>query len=96
MSKRYQSNTLWPAGVCPGPRGDNISTDTHDSVEESAGACRLLKRHGFGGEGKVFPLFVWTSEVQQPPVLPKNWNWTEPPGYYDPAEARGQQPRTTP
>ena len=84
----YQSNALWPDGVCSSKYGDNISTDTHSTLEQSAGVCRALRREGFGGEGKVFPLCVWTSDVQQPPALPKNWNWAEPPGYYDPSEAR--------
>lgn len=84
----YQSNALWPDGVCSTKYGDNISTDTHETVHQSAAVCRALRRDGFGGERKVFPLYVWTSEVQQPPVLPKHWNWTEPPGYYNPTEAR--------
>ncbi len=84
---RYQSNALWPAGVCSSQWGDNISTDTHDTVEQSAAVCRMLRVEGFGGERKVFPLCVWTSEVQQPPVLPKHWNWQPPPHYENPREA---------
>lgn len=83
---RYQSNALWPEGVCHSQWGDNISTDTHDTVEQSAGVCRMLRIEGFGGERKVFPLFVWTSPVQQPPVLPNDWNWEPPKGYENPCE----------
>jgi hypothetical protein len=84
----YQSNALWAAGVCSSQYGDNISTDTHDTVEQSAAVCRSLRRNGFGGDGKHFPLHVWTSPVEQPPKLPKDWGWVEPPGYYNPPEAR--------
>lgn len=86
--EQYQSNALWPDGVCRSKWGDNISTDVHESLEHSAAVCRGLRREGFGGEGKIFPLCVWTSKVQQPPVLPENWNWQEPEDYYDSAEAR--------
>lgn len=58
----YQSNALWPDGVC--------STDTHDTVTEAFGAIRALERDGFGGDGSKLPLLVWVSEVQQPPQLP--------------------------
>lgn len=85
---KYQSNALWPDGVCSSMYGDNISTDTHDTVEQSAAVCRMLRLEGFAGEHKHFPLVVWTSEVQQPPKLPANWKWSEPDGYYDPIEAR--------
>jgi hypothetical protein len=70
---RYQSNALWPAGVCSSKWGDNISTDTHDTELHAFHACRGLERHGFGGDGKVFPLLVWTSPVQQPPQLPEEY-----------------------
>ena len=83
----YQSNALWPAGVCSSKWGDNISTDTHDTADQSAAVCRMLRVGGFGGERKVFPLYVWTSPVQQPPVLPKHWNWQPPPNYENPREA---------
>lgn len=89
----YQSNALWPNGVCSSMYGDNISTDTHDTLEQSAAVCRALRAEGFAGERKHFPLFVWTSEVQQPPQLPKNWNWQEPEHYYNPRAALTPLPR---
>jgi hypothetical protein len=71
---RYQSNALWPAGVCSSQWGDNISTDTHPTESHAFHVCRGLERHGWGGDGKVFPLLVWTSEVQQPPKLPADYD----------------------
>lgn len=88
----HQSNALWPPGTCSSQWGDDISTDTHPTLEMAAAVCRGLREQGMGGERKVFPLFVWSSEVQQPPVLPKNWNWQEPEAYYDPREARERLP----
>jgi hypothetical protein len=76
----YQSNALWPAGVCSSQWGDNISTDTHDTLAGAAAVCNALRRYGFGGERKVFPLCVWTSQVQQPPVMPAGWVAKQPTG----------------
>lgn len=69
---KYQSNALWAAAeaLCVSPYGDNISTDTHDTFEQAIGVCKGLERHGFGGDGKVFPLRTWVSPVQQPPRFP--------------------------
>lgn len=68
---RYQSNALWPAGVCSSQWGDNISTDVHSTQSAAFGVCRGLEKYGYGGDGKVFPLLVWTSKVQQPPQVPE-------------------------
>jgi hypothetical protein len=66
----YQSNALWPEGVCSSVYGDSISTDTHPTREAAEAVCRALQREGFGGDGKHFPRVVWVSGVQQPPVVP--------------------------
>lgn len=66
----HQSNALWPDGVCSSMYGDNISTDTHPTERHAEAACTALEREGFGGEGKLFPLLTWVSDVQQPPRLP--------------------------
>lgn len=74
MAERFQSNALWPdtlRGVSA--YGDCISTDTHDNPKAAYWACRGLEIHGFGGDGKVFPLRTWVSDVQQPPVIPAEW-----------------------
>lgn len=67
---KHQSNALWPAGVCSSMYGDNISTDTHPTIEHAQAVCEALEREGFGGERKHFPLRTWVSDVQQPPQLP--------------------------
>ncbi len=84
----WQSNALWPDGVVSSQWGDNISTDKHDTIEQAAAVCRLLKLEGLGAEKKIFPRCVWSSGIEQPPILPKYWEWVEPSGYYDSAEAR--------
>lgn len=58
----WQSNAQWPLDVYRGPYGDGISTDTHRSQEEAEAVCRLLKRDGFGGERKHFPIRTWVSQ----------------------------------
>lgn len=60
----WQSNVLWPAGVCSTAYGDNISTDTHMTRDAAMKVCRALHMDGFGGEGKVFPIVSWVSEPQ--------------------------------
>lgn len=60
--QRAQSNVQWPASVSLS-RDDNVSTDTHMSVEHAATVCRALEREGLGCEGKIFPLRTWVSPV---------------------------------
>ena len=67
-----QSNALWPPGVCSSKWADNISTDKHATEAHAAAVCEMLKREGFGGERRVFPVRVWTSPVQDPPKLPED------------------------
>ena len=55
--KPYKSVAKWPPGICGGD--GNMSTDLHFTYEEAGVVCQLLKRHGFGGEGKIFPLSTW-------------------------------------
>lgn len=68
----WQSNALWPSGVCPGPYGNNISSDTHQTRDTAMGVCRGLHLDGFGGEKKVFPIATWASEVQECPRIPRS------------------------
>ena len=68
----FQSNALWPKGVCSSMYGDGISTDTHMTRAQAEAVCRALEREGFGGERKHFPLKTWVSPVQQPPQIPEN------------------------
>ena len=67
----FQSNALWPEGVCYSKYGDNITTDEHDNEQQAKAVCELLCIGGYGGELKHFPLKTWVSPVQQPPVIPE-------------------------
>lgn len=67
---QWQSNALWPKGVCFSMYGDNISTDVHDTEAAALGVCRMLEIEGFGGSRKHFPILTWVSPVQDPPQLP--------------------------
>lgn len=52
---RHKSIAVWPDTInvasCK-----NESVDLHDSKEAAEAVCHLLQKHGFGGDGKVFPL----------------------------------------
>ncbi len=55
--KRWRSIAVWPDTIRVGHIvGKNESDDTHDSREAAEWVCRLLLRHGFGGDGEVFPV----------------------------------------
>ena len=55
--KRSRSVAVWPDNIRVGNVvGKNESSDDHDSPEAAHAVCRMLERHGFGGEGKVFPV----------------------------------------
>lgn len=59
----WRSVAVWPDTIEVGHTGKNESDDIHSSEEQARAVCRLLKRHGFGGEGKVFPLTVRVEPV---------------------------------
>lgn len=63
MKEIYISNAKWPLEVYRGMDGKGISTDTHESLEGAIAVCRALKRDGFGGQGKEFPLDVWVEKI---------------------------------
>lgn len=68
---QFQSNALWPAGVCSSKYGDNISTDLHATQAQAEGVCEGLERDGFGGERKHFPIRTWVNRSAQiPPQIP--------------------------
>jgi hypothetical protein len=58
---RFASVATWPKGTTSG----DMSIDYHDTPKSAEAVCRLLERHGFGGDKKVFPV---KTEVR-PPVL---------------------------
>lgn len=61
---KYQSNAQWPLDVYRGMDGNGISTDTHRTKADAQAVCDILRREGFGGERKNFPIRVWVSEVR--------------------------------
>jgi len=74
MNKKYQSRCQWPSGTL-GTDGD-ISTDDHYSREEAEGVCTLLKKEGFGGMRRVFPIRVWVQELPPPSTGQVNFKYT--------------------
>ena len=62
--KAYISHARWPADVYTGIDGTSISKDKHGTPEEAHAVCERLKRDGFGGEGKHFPISTWVLEVE--------------------------------
>ena len=55
--KAWRSIAVWPDTIRVGHIvGKNESDDTHSSREQAEAVCALLRKHGFGGDGKVFPV----------------------------------------
>lgn len=53
----HKSIVTWPAELKVGNvEGKSESTDTHPSKEAAEAVCSLLRKHGFGGQGKHFPI----------------------------------------
>lgn len=50
----YKSIAVWPDGTVSNIK--NESEDTHETYEHAEAVCKLLRIHGFGGMGKVFPI----------------------------------------
>lgn len=55
---KYRSYAEWPADVYADAYGSHVSTDDHHTEEEAQSVCRMLMRHGFGGNGRR-PVRVW-------------------------------------
>ncbi len=54
----YRSFAEWPADTFTAEDGSHVSTDDHHTEEEAQSVCRMLLRHGFGGNGPR-PVRVW-------------------------------------
>jgi len=61
--KVYTSNAKWPPEAKCWDSGENTTTDKHNTKEEAQGVCLLLELEGWGGEGKIFPLVTWVTEI---------------------------------
>lgn len=59
----FTSNAEWPKGTmhC----GNDITTDTHGSMEQAEGVVNLLYRNGFGGDRKIFPIRAWAEQIDE-------------------------------
>lgn len=53
---KVMSKARWPEGTVI---FSNVTSDTHDTFEQARAACLILKREGFGGERKIFPIATW-------------------------------------
>lgn len=56
----WKSHALWPDSVSVGS-----SSDDHPTKEHAVAVCEILKRDGFGGEGKIFPKQVFVEDPQK-------------------------------
>ena len=56
----WSSNAEWPKGSVSLPIDPPVSTDFHKTEEQADAVCDALRKHGLGGEGKIFPLRVWS------------------------------------
>lgn len=57
MYKCVRSKARWPEGTIVG--GPDVTADDHETFEQARTVCLILKREGFGGEGKIFPISTW-------------------------------------
>ncbi len=63
---RFRSVAIWPFdGPEPISLGNtaNRSDDWHTLQDEASAVCQRLRRQGFGGNRRVFPLTTWVEEV---------------------------------
>jgi len=58
----WESWAIWP----PGTIGQHIteSTDQHPTEEAAQGVIILLKREGFGGDRKIFPISAGVRSIK--------------------------------
>ena len=57
----FTSYAEWPKGtMCC---GNDITSDTHGSLEQAEGVVSLLYRNGFGGDRKIFPIMAWSEQT---------------------------------
>jgi hypothetical protein len=59
----WQSVARWPFPEVATGNADNTSVDKHDTREQADAVVCLLKRDGFGGDRKIFPLEAWAIEA---------------------------------
>ena len=57
MNKCVRSKARWPEGTIAG--GPDVTADEHETFEQAQSVCLIMKREGFGGERKIFPIATW-------------------------------------
>ena len=75
----YKSVAKWPDSVSLGTP-ENESEDYHATRRNAEVVCSLLRLHGFGGMGKIFPLETRVEEVERRPSHyegsgPRRYDW---------------------
>lgn len=70
---KFLSNAEWPSDVYRDMFGRSISTDLHDTASAAHAVCEGLRRDGFGGERKAFPIRTWVQDVSE------HFEWFVPP-----------------
>lgn len=63
LPMKFLSVARWPAGEVSLGDPRNESRDTHDTREQAQAICDRLRREGFGGDGKIFPLETRVEEI---------------------------------
>lgn len=59
----FKSCVHWPEGCCPAI--GNYSEDTHTTMDQALAVLYLLRQHGFGGEGKFFPIKTEVIKIKE-------------------------------
>lgn len=66
----FRSFAKWPKGTVTNGHPsyeDDTTYDDHGTREQAQAVCDRLKREGFGGQGKVFPVRAYVLEVKTAP-----------------------------
>lgn len=56
----FSSCASWPKGTAE--FSNDVTRDENGSWEQADTICSRLRREGFGGDGKVFPLRTWVED----------------------------------
>lgn len=67
----YYSCARWPHPAIQLGCIANVSSDMHSTREAAQAVCDRLRREGFGGEGKDFPLETWVACSTDQPTAPQ-------------------------
>ena len=59
----WESWAIWPLECYPYDNGK--TTDTHSTEEAAQAVADMLKRYGFGGDGKYFPLETGITHLEE-------------------------------